>query len=406
MRFGARRDAGAAPVHGAAVAALRRVAEVGAGLGPAGLLAARVVVRAAEPVVGDRRAERRAPVAVGDDRLGRAVGVGDLEAADQPRRDLRAGARVERGERVARAGDRRAGGVRGVERRRERDAGARRGDRGARGVGLRRARARTSRPCPAGRSRTGAPCACTIVSGGLSVMPVPLAPAVPTAEIVRVSRLAPVSTVIVSPTAKPVTLATLRADGFGVAGVWMFWFHGAMPYWPAENAAGHAESSNAAVFQPAGGVAGVPASAFHVVSVTIRWPSSSSAPIRLPPLPALVAATAITLVPGHEPRLDVDDLRGLPGVVAAARLRDLLAVDVGDVRVVGVDAQLRARDARRVGDRERLAHVDRARGRAGRGARDVPDPARALQRRRRRRRLADDRGRRQRRVDRRGADLR
>ena len=113
-------------------------------------------------------------------------------------------------------------------------------------------------------------------------MPVPLAPAVPTAVIVRVSWLAPVSTVIVSPTGKPVTLATRRTDGFGVAGVWTFWFQGAMPYAPAENAAGHAESSKAAVFQPAGGVAGVPASAFHVVSVTIRSPSSSSAPIRLP----------------------------------------------------------------------------------------------------------------------------
>ena len=59
-------------------------------------------------------------------------------------------------------------------------------------------------------------------------------------------------------------------DGFGVAGVWTFWFHGAMPYCPAENAAGQEESSNAAVFQPAGGVAGVPASAFHDVSLTIR----------------------------------------------------------------------------------------------------------------------------------------
>ena len=175
-------------------------------------------------------------------------------------------------------------------------------------------------------------------------MPVPLAPAVPTAVIVRVSRLAPESTVIVSPTWKPVTLATLRTDGFGVAGVWTFWFHGVMPYWPAENAAGHAESSNAAVFQPAGGVAGVPASAFHVVSVTIRWSSSASTAIAPPPLPALVPAIAITFVPATRQRLDVDDLRRLPGVVAAAGLRDLLAVDVGDVRVVGVDrAASRAR---------------------------------------------------------------
>ena len=145
--------------------------------------------------------------------------------------------------------------------------------------------------------RTGAPCAWTIVSGALTVMPVPLAPPVPTAVTVRVSWLAPVSTVIVSPTWKPATQATRRTEGFGVAGVWTFWFHGPMPYWPAENAAGHDESSNAAVFQPAGGVAGVPSSAFHVVSVTIRPLSSSSAPIRPPAPPALVAAIAITLVP-------------------------------------------------------------------------------------------------------------
>ncbi len=34
---------------------------------------------------------------------------------------------------------------------------------------------------------------------------------------------------IVSPTANPATLATFRFDGFGVAGSWMFEFHGAMP---------------------------------------------------------------------------------------------------------------------------------------------------------------------------------
>src|SRR5688500_7207345 len=124
-------------------------------------------------------------------------------------------------------------------------------------------------------------------------MPLPLAPAVPTAVIVRVSALAPVSTVITSPTAKLVTLATLRLDGLTTGGSWMFWFQGAMPYAPVENAAGHAESSKPAVFQPAGGVAGVPASAFHAVSVTIRSLSSWSAPMKLPELPPLVAATAI-----------------------------------------------------------------------------------------------------------------
>ena len=77
--------------------------------------------------------------------------------------------------------------------------------------------------------RTGEPLACTIVKGWLTVMPLPLAPAVPTAEIVRVSALAPVSTVITSPTAKLATLATLRLDGFATAGSWMFWFQGAMP---------------------------------------------------------------------------------------------------------------------------------------------------------------------------------
>ena len=99
-------------------------------------LAARVVVRAAEPVVGDRGAEGRAPVAVGDDGVARAVRVGDLEPPDQPRRDLRARARVERGQRVAGTGHGRARRVRRVQRRRERDAGAGRRDRGALGVGL------------------------------------------------------------------------------------------------------------------------------------------------------------------------------------------------------------------------------------------------------------------------------
>ena len=201
---GRRSDPGAAPADLRAVAAGRRRREVRAGLGPAGLLAAGVVVRAAEPVVGDHRAERGAPVAVRDHRLGRAVGVGDLQPADQPRRDHRARARVERGQRVARAGDRGARGVRGVERRRERDAGAGRARR--RRPRRRPARAGSSNVTPVpgrSRSRTDAPWACTIVSGALTVMPVPLAPAVPTAVIVRVSRLSPVSTVIRSPTWKP-----------------------------------------------------------------------------------------------------------------------------------------------------------------------------------------------------------
>ena len=123
-------EAGAAPVHRAPVAPRRGGAQVTR----VDRLAAGVVVRAAEPVVGDGRTEGGAPVAVGDDRLGRAVGVGDLEAADQPRRDLRAGARVERGDRVAGAGDERAGRVRARERGREGDARARRGDRRARRV--------------------------------------------------------------------------------------------------------------------------------------------------------------------------------------------------------------------------------------------------------------------------------
>ena len=57
---------------------------------------------------------------------------------------------------------------------------------------------------------TVAPDACANARAGVNVTPVPLAPAVPTTVIVTVSGFAPVeSIVIVLPTTRPVTLATL-----------------------------------------------------------------------------------------------------------------------------------------------------------------------------------------------------
>ena len=81
-----------------------------------------------------------------------------------------------------------------------------------------------------------------------------------------------------------------------------------MPYWPAENAAGHDESSNAAVFQPAGGVAGVPSSAFHVVSV------DDPPAVELQRADQAARAAGVGgrdrdhVGPGDQARLDVDDL--------------------------------------------------------------------------------------------------
>src|SRR5690349_15832790 len=71
-----------------------------------------------------------------------------------------------------------------------------------------------------------------------------------------------------------------------------------MPYAPVTVAAGHAESSKPAEFQPSGGDAGVPGSAFQVPSVTIRVESSCAAAMTLPAPPLLNGAIAMTLVPG------------------------------------------------------------------------------------------------------------
>ena len=63
-------------------------------------------------------------------------------------------------------------------------------------------------------------------------------------------------------------------------------------------AAGQDESSKPAVFQPEGGVAGVPASAFHEASVAMRVAPNSAAAIMLPAPPLLNGAMAMTFVPG------------------------------------------------------------------------------------------------------------
>ena len=367
----------------------RRFADVGqvAPGRPAGLLAPRVVVGAPEPVVGDRRAERGAPVAVRDDGLGRAVGVGDLEPPDQPRRDHRARARVERGQRVARAGHRRARRVRRVERRRERDAGAGRGDRGARGVRLASAPGSNVTPVPGrSRSRTDAPCAWTIVSGALSVMPVPLAPAVPTAVIVRVSRLSPESTVIrvadleAGDARDPAAPRGSASRASGRSGSTARCRTGRPRTPPATT-----ESSNAAVFQPAGGVAGVPVERLPRRvgddPLVVERERRRSAP---PPLPALVPAIAITFVPATSSGLTStiwDVCQALLPPPDCATCWPLTYVTCESSALIAQRARGRCSPGRR---RERLAHVDRAGGRAGRVARDVPDPARALQRRRRR----------------------
>src|SRR5215469_3058523 len=74
--------------------------------------------------------------------------------------------------------------------------------------------------------------------------------------------------------------------------------HGAMPYGPVTVAAGHDESSKLAVVHPSGGVAGVPARAFQLPSVTIRGESSWATAITLVALPpSLMPSIAITLLP-------------------------------------------------------------------------------------------------------------
>ena len=103
---------------------LRRLAEVGPGLRPPGLLPPRVVVGAGVPHVVNRRAERRLPRAVADDRVDRAVFLRDLEPGDHPRRDGGTRARFDARGRVAGAGDHRSARVRLVQCRLERDAGA------------------------------------------------------------------------------------------------------------------------------------------------------------------------------------------------------------------------------------------------------------------------------------------
>src|SRR5690349_424747 len=59
-------------------------------------------------------------------------------------------------------------------------------------------------------SRTGEALAWAKVRAGVTLTPVPPAPAVPTEVMVRVSRIAPLSIVSVSPTARLATLATRR----------------------------------------------------------------------------------------------------------------------------------------------------------------------------------------------------
>ncbi len=75
--------------------------------------------------------------------------------------------------------------------------------------------------------------------------------------------------------------------------------HGPLPYGACTIAAGHDESSKPAVFQPSGGEAGVPASAFQVPSVTTRVASSCAAAMTLAGLvSSAMPSIAITFVPG------------------------------------------------------------------------------------------------------------
>ena len=145
-------------------------------------------------------------------------------------------------------------------------------------------------------SRTVTPTGCTNVSGVVRVRPEPFAPAVPMLWMTLVSWLAPLSMTTVSPAAKPATLATRSV--VGPAGSCTFVFHGATPYAPVTLATGQEESSKPAVFQPAGGEAGVPGSAFQVASVTILVESSCAAAMTLPAPPPLNGAMAMTFVPG------------------------------------------------------------------------------------------------------------
>ena len=68
----------------------------------------------------------------------------------------------------------------------------------------------TIRPLGPAWSSTAWPLACATLSAGLTVMPVPVAPAVPIAVTVVVSAAVPVPTVIWSPTSNTDTLATFR----------------------------------------------------------------------------------------------------------------------------------------------------------------------------------------------------
>src|SRR6185369_12221885 len=145
-------------------------------------------------------------------------------------------------------------------------------------------------------SSTETPTGWMSVNGVVRVSPEPVAPAVPTLCMTLVSWFEPLSMTMVSPAAKPVTLATRNV--VGPAGSWTLVFQGAMPYAPVTLAEGQDKSSKPVVFQPAGGDAGVPGNAFQDASVTMRVESSCAAAITLPALPALNGAMAMTFVPG------------------------------------------------------------------------------------------------------------
>ncbi len=98
-------------------------------------------------------------------------------------------------------------------------------------------------PVPAlERSITERPVAWTFVRLLVNVMPLPVAPAVPTVWIVADSWLAPGSSSRTSPAARPVMLATLMLFADGETGSVIVVFHGAMPYAPESDAATQLES--------------------------------------------------------------------------------------------------------------------------------------------------------------------
>ena len=211
------------------------------------------------------------------------------------------------------------------------------------------------------RLTTGAPTACTIVSGVVSVRPDPFAPAVPTA---RDDLL-----LLVGPGVDPDRVAGEEARDAGDAqdrrsGRRLDVLVPGPDPVGTRDVGGHPRRVVEARRVPAGGRGR--GDAREGLPGPVR---DDPGAVELGDGDEAAGASAVErrdrddVRARDEQRLDVGDLRRLPGVVGAGRGRHLRAVDEGGVAVIRVHAQHRAGQRGRIGHRRRSCG-----GRSGRAA--------------------------------------